>query len=121
MIATAIKSVSRTESATDEYLTLSQASKHFPKVEGRYPSLQAVKRRILKGAFGIRLKAIKSGRRWLTTEQWIRAFEAAVTAKALPESEQDHIVSEFQSRLAQARLLQEHGIDVSSTRSTHEE
>lgn len=100
---------------SSEFLTLAQAARCFPKIEGRHPSLQTVKRRIIEGAFGVKLRAIKSGRRWLTTETWIREFEQNVTAKALPSHEQSTSSRASDLHAAEVRLLKEHGIDVART------
>lgn len=65
-----------------DLITLSEATKHFPAVDGKKIHVLTLKRRIVKGVGGVKLRATKDGRRWFTTVEWIREFREACTAMA---------------------------------------
>lgn len=91
--------------ATDT-LSLAEAATLFPKRNGKPLSLVAMRRRVVKGVDGVRLRAIRDGRVWFTTREWVEQFQAEVTRRRL----QDPCVSRSESVSAvRARLRMKHG------------
>jgi len=70
----------------DEYITTTEASKLFPKVNGRRMSNKAIIRRIVKGVGGVKLEAVTDGYRYLTKKEWVSNFLREVNSKKVPET-----------------------------------
>lgn len=67
------------------YISLSEAVKLFPQMDGKSPGRRTVKRWILTGCYGVRLWATKRGRFWVTTVAAVREFQDALTRNSLTE------------------------------------
>lgn len=65
-------------------ITIAEACGLFPKRGGRKLSIKSVRRRILKGERGVRLKAVRDGGQWFTAREWVAEYLSAVTAKCVP-------------------------------------
>lgn len=68
----------------DTYITLSTATSLFPRRSGRKISTATLRRRIAKGVSGVRLRAIRDGKQWFTTAEWVRRFQHELTEVSLP-------------------------------------
>ena len=69
-----------------EYITITEASKLFPKVNGRRISNKAIIRRIVKGVGEVKLEAITDGYRYLTKKEWVTNFLREVNSRKIPET-----------------------------------
>lgn len=96
----------------NEYISLSQAAGLFPRqTGGKKISLDALRRRILKGVRGVRLKAIWDGRGWYTTREWVLEFQDACTRARLPDSAAARAAIDDEERRAR-ETLKRLGIDL---------
>tara|TARA_Y100000593_G_scaffold58844_1_gene109220 strand:+ start:41 stop:442 length:402 start_codon:yes stop_codon:yes gene_type:complete len=68
----------------DTYITLAHATSLFPRRRGRKISTATLRRRIAKGVSGVRLRAIRDGKQWFTTAEWVRRFQHELTEVSLP-------------------------------------
>ncbi len=100
-------------------ITLAAAARLLPSRNGRHLSKQALLRRILTGSRGIRLKAVKDGGTWYTTELWLREFQDACTKRALgaPQTSQAEIDTKAHER-AEKELLRRYGFHVGNNSTT---
>lgn len=65
---------------------LSEAARFFPRrSSGRKISVDAIRRRIVKGWRGVKLRAVRDGGVWFTAQQWVEEFLDACTRKAQPD------------------------------------
>lgn len=69
---------------SETYITLSTAAALFPRRSGRKISTATLRRRIAKGVCGVRLRAIRDGKQWFTTAEWVRRFQHELTEVSLP-------------------------------------
>lgn len=88
-------------------LTLSEAARLFPRRHGKTLSLVAMRRRILRGEAGVRLRATRDGRQWFTSAEWVAEFAAEVTRRRLSQPIADR---SDDYRTVLARLRARHGI-----------
>lgn len=68
----------------EHYITLGTATSLFPRRRGRKISTATLRRRIAKGVSGVRLRAIRDGKQWFTTAEWVRRFQHELTEVSLP-------------------------------------
>jgi hypothetical protein len=68
-------------------ISLPEAARLFPKRNGKAPHIKSIRRRILHGCRGVKLRAVKDGGLWLTTADWIEQFQQACTRQAMPTTE----------------------------------
>lgn len=66
-----------------ELVGLVEASKWFPKRNGKPLGSSAIRRRIHVGKRGVRLQALRDGGEWFTCREWVEQFMADVTAASL--------------------------------------
>jgi hypothetical protein len=62
---------------------ITEAAKLFPSRKGKALHLNSIRRRILYGCRGVKLKAVRDGHAWFTCQQWVNDFQQAVTHKSL--------------------------------------
>lgn len=96
----------------NDYIPLAEASKRLPGRNGGKVHVDSLRRWIINGLRGVKLKANRVGGLWMTTHQWIDEFIQATTARslggatpALPERNEAH-------ELAVARLAARYGLHV---------
>lgn len=58
---------------------LSEAVAFFPSRSGRHLTVRTLIRRIEKGFRGVRLRAVRDGHQWFTTQEWAAEFQSACT------------------------------------------
>lgn len=65
-------------------IPITEAAKLFPKRAGKPLELRSIRRRILRGCRGVKLRAIRDGHQWFTTTDWVEEFQRALTIKCAP-------------------------------------
>ena len=65
-------------------IPITDAAKLFPTRNGKALELRSIRRRILRGCRGVRLRAIRDGHQWFTTEDWVADFQRALTQMSQP-------------------------------------
>lgn len=95
-----------------QLISLSEAARSFPKRNGRYPHVVSIRRRILHGAHGVKLRAVRDGRDWFTCLEWIQEFMEACTRQALPAAKADPRMTAWANEQAKRDLKERFGINV---------
>lgn len=93
-------------------ITIAEAAKLFPARNGKRPHIKSIRRRILKGAGGVKLRAVRDGGRWYTTEEWVREFQEKYTAASLPGNCPHPAALLERHDRAKERLLRRYGLHV---------
>lgn len=88
------------------YISLKHIGHRLPGRNGKAMSIPAIRRRIIQGINGIRLRAMSNGSEWFTTEQWIQEFLTAATG--YPVGRED---AELGHAQAMERLQQRYGVN----------
>lgn len=92
-----------------QLISLTDAARLFPSRNGKHPHILTIRRRILHGANGVKLRAVRSGRDWYTSREWIEEFTDSCTRRSLPESKADARATSWHNQEAKRRLREEHG------------
>jgi hypothetical protein len=67
----------------NQAIPLAEAAALFPRRNGKKVHVLTLKRRVIDGCRGVKLRAFKSGGIWYTTPQWVQEFEDECTRHAL--------------------------------------
>lgn len=114
------------QSVTDTRITLTEAAKLFPMRNGKHPHIVTLRRWILTGSRGVKLKGSRIGGQWYTSADWVEEFIAAGTDRAMEGYEQPEqsgrpqVVSAAHTA-AMGRLKRRYGIDVGDSNEAQEE
>ena len=103
----------------NDYITLSQASRLFPRRRGKTVSTATLRRRIARGVSGVRLRAIRDGRHWYTTQAWVTEYLHEVTRATLPGPPHTDASNE-QHRAAVDNLERKWGLRCNSASTVNE-
>lgn len=68
------------------FVTLSTAAKMFPSRNGERMHVRSIRRRIINGVHGVKLRAVRNGGQWFTTPQWIAEFLDDCTRQTVKEA-----------------------------------
>ena len=89
-----------------DLISLAEAAQLFPvKVGGKHLTTRAIQRRITRGIQGVRLRGVRDGRSWYTTEEWVADFQRELTQAAQPvmhpadrQEHAEHVKAELKRR-----------------------
>ena len=95
-----------------EYIAIAEAAQLFPLRNGKYPHISSIRRRILTGCRGVKLRAIKDGSSWFTTVEWIKQFQEECTKQAMPNQVEHPQVRNERHEAAKRRLAEKYGLRV---------
>lgn len=105
----------------DELLSLTEAAKQCPAVDGKRPCASSIWRWMKQGCRGIRLEHVRVGRRVVTTRAALEEFFRASAAVPVPERASDVQVKTARTAKQRARDLEAakqrlnaHGVRVGS-------
>jgi hypothetical protein len=88
----------------EDLFPIEDAPRHLPKINGKPVSYQSVYRWVTKGCGAIRLKAVRVGRRWMTSKQALDEFcNAQANSFAQLGRELDTYVKRARSKQKRAR------------------
>lgn len=68
---------------TTDLITVDEAAQLFPAKNGSCLHRESVIRRIRSGCNGVRLQAVKNGKCWFTTQEWIAQFMVDCAKKSV--------------------------------------
>lgn len=95
-----------------QLISLSEAARKFPQRNGRHPHIVSIRRRILHGSRGVKLRAVRDGRDWFTCQEWIQEFMEACTRQSMPEAKADARMTAWANEQSKRRLKERYGFDV---------